>query len=298
MNYWIFVATYWPLPDGRSLDSREIIRTRAADKFWGLGEKTPNRKWLSKGDKIVWYAGGGDNQVFMGTATLFSASYELTSEQQEGVSHGREEFRSKFGVGLEDIELWPEPKPAKSLVPHLSFIQNKEFWGTYFQGGIRAITEEDFHRIVEGVSVDLGTEIGRQRDLESPSEFAMEQHLEEFIAANWNRIGFGAPLRLYQAEGQTGRQFPAGRWSIDFLAVDANNGDFIVIELKRGRSSDAVAGQVLAYMSWVRENICTEGQKVRGMVIAKEVDDRLRYALMGQPVSIKTYEVNFQLRDS
>ena len=57
MNYWIFVATYWELSDGSWLDSRDIVRTRAEQRFWGLGEKTPNRKSVSRGDKLVFYAG-------------------------------------------------------------------------------------------------------------------------------------------------------------------------------------------------------------------------------------------------
>ena len=51
----------------------------------------------------------------------------------------------------------------------------------------------------------------------------------------------------------------------------------------------------LLYMSWVRENVA-DGQQVRGIVIAKEIDEALRFALKGQPVDIKTYEVSFRLK--
>lgn len=302
MNHWIFVANYWKLSDGSWIDSREIIRTRAGDRFWGLGERTPNRKAVAKDDRVVFYAGGGESQVFMATAILASPSYELTPEQNERVSHNREEFRTQYGVDLEDVELWSVPKPARDLVPHLSFIQNKEFWGTYLQGGIRSISPADYLVITEGVAIDLAQQIARQPDLESSAEFALEQHLEEFIEVNWASIDFGAPLALYEAEGQTGRQFPAGppgsNWSIDFLAVDKKTGDFVVIELKKGRSSDSVTGQVLRYMAWVKENLADEEQAVRGLVIAKEVDDALRYALREQPVDLKSYAVNFRLRDA
>ena len=301
MNYWIFIANYVKLQDGRWMDPRDITRTRAGDKFWGLGERTPNRKALAKGDKIVWYAGGGDSQVFMGTATLATASYELTPNDQDRVSHGRQDyFRPPYGVDLDEVEIWTVPKPAKALVPHLSFIQNKEFWGTYLQGGIRSISPADYVVITEGAAADLVEQIARQADLESSAQFALEQHLEEFMDVNWANIDFGVPLVLYEAEGQRGRQFPAGppgsNWSIDFLAVDKNTREFVVIELKRGKSSDSVAGQILRYMAWARETLAAAGQGVRGIVIAKEVDDALRYALRGQPVDIKTYEVDFRLK--
>ena len=51
---------------------------------------------------------------------------------------------SKPDIVLGDDELID----AKKLVPDLSFIKNKEFWGTYFQGSIKTIPEEDF-RLIE-----------------------------------------------------------------------------------------------------------------------------------------------------
>lgn len=300
MNYWIFVAAYWQLSDGSWLDSRDIVRTRAEQRFWGLGEKTPNRKSVSRGDKLVFYAGGGESQVLMGTATLASDPYVPSAERLAQVPLGEPDKNPDYGVDLDDVELWAVPKPMRQLVPYLSFIENKQFWGTYLQGGIRSVTAEDYAVITEGATTDLVKMISQQSDLESAADFALEQHLEEFIEANWSAI-FGGSLVLYQVEGQTGRQYPAGppgtNWSIDFLAVDRDSSDIVVIELKRGKSSDSVVGQLLRYIAWVKENVASGEQAVRGMVIAKEVDDALSYAVRDQPISVKTYEVNFRLKD-
>ncbi len=300
MNYWIFVATYWELSDGSWLDSRDIVRTRAEQRFWGLGEKTPNRKSVSRGDKLVFYAGGGESQVLLGTATLASDPYVPSAERLTQVPLGEPDKNPDYGVDLDDIELWAAPKPIRELVPHLSFIENKQFWGTYLQGGVRSVTADDYAIITKGATTDLIRTISQQSELESPAEFALEQHLEEFIEANWLAI-FGGSLVLYQVEGQTGRQYQAGppgtNWSIDFLAVDRDSSDLVVIELKRGKSSDSVVGQLLRYMAWVKENVASGEQAVRGMVIAKEVDDALSYAVKDQPISVKTYEVNFRLKD-
>jgi hypothetical protein len=66
--------------------------------------------------------------------------------------------------------------------------------------------------------------------------------------------------------------------------------------LKRGRSSDSAVGQVLRYIGWVDENLARPGQKTRGIIIAKEVDDALRYAVKGlMNVSVLTYKVDFKL---
>jgi restriction system protein len=128
------------------------------------------------------------------------------------------------------------------------------------------------------------------------NQFALEAHLEEFIDKNWDHIQFGLHLERYKTDDQDGRQFPAGPWSIDFLCVDMGNGDFVVVELKRGQTSDASVGQVLRYMGWVRENLTKPGQKVRGIIIAKEVDEAMRYAISGlKDVSVLIYRVDFHL---
>ncbi len=69
-----------------------------------------------------------------------------------------------------------------------------------------------------------------------------------------------------------------------------------MIELKRGKSSDSTVGQILRYMGWVRENLAKPSQRVRGIIIAREVDDALRYAVKYlQDVSVLTYKVDFKL---
>jgi RecB family endonuclease NucS len=71
---------------------------------------------------------------------------------------------------------------------------------------------------------------------------------------------------------------------------------FVVIELKRGRSSDSAVGQVLRYIGWVNENLAKPGQRTRGIIIAKEVDDALRYAVKElENVRVLTYKVDFKL---
>ena len=75
MNYWIFVANYWKLSDGQWVDSREIIRTRAGDKFWGLGERTPNRKALAKGAKNAKQGEEGERKEDQ--ISVWLASYPL-----------------------------------------------------------------------------------------------------------------------------------------------------------------------------------------------------------------------------
>ena len=78
--------------------------------------------------------------------------------------------------------------------------------------------------------------------------------------------------------------------------MDQDSSDLVVIELRRGRTIDSSVGQILRYMSWAEENIAEAAQGVRGIMIAREVDDALEYAVKNQSIiEVNTYEVDFRL---
>ena len=52
-----------------------------------------------------------------------------------------------------------------------------------------------------------------------------------------------------------------------------------VVELKKGRASDAVVGQLLRYMGYVKDELLEEDQMVKGIIIALTDDQRLKRAL-------------------
>lgn len=293
MNHWIFTVTSHK-SDGRTFSPEEILKQRVEDQFWGLGENTPNRKRLEEGDQVVFYVGNPVKR-FAASVRLASSAFKLSPQEQDKIAHSTEFYRAPYGVRLQQVSVWDKTRAVEDLLGSLSFIENKEFWGTYFQGGVRQINESDFRTILQGEPTITQTKIPAA-DIESESEFALETHLEEFLDQNWQNIDFGAKLEKYTAEEQSGRQFPAGPWSIDFLCIDKGTGDFVVVELKRGRTSDSAVGQVLRYMTYVKKNLAKPGQSVRGIIIAKEVDEALRYAIESAPnVSVLTYRVDFRL---
>ena len=121
--------------------------------------------------------------------------------------------------------------------------------------------------------------------------------LEEFIDRNWSNIDWGSALELYKTPKHGGRRFPAGTWIIDFLAHDVDTNDLVVIQLRRGETSDSTVGQLLRYVSWVREKVAAENQHVRGIIITKKSDAALEYAIRNLAfIEVKTYEVEFQLK--
>lgn len=83
---------------------------------------------------------------------------------------------------------------------------------------------------------------------------------------------------------------------LDLLAQDSQ-GRFVVIELKVGKADDKVCGQVLRYMGRVKRNIA-QGQDVRGIIVANDFTDRVRFAAEATSnVILKKYEIHFTLRE-
>ena len=131
---------------------------------------------------------------------------------------------------------------------------------------------------------------------DSEASFALEMHLEDFMEANWPSIDFGRPLRIWtDDDDEWGRQYSTEVGVIDFLCEDKAANALVVVELKRGKSSDQVVGQILRYMGWVRETLA-DGRDVSGIIITHEYDDRVRYAVAELPkVDAWTYSVSFTL---
>jgi endonuclease len=126
-----------------------------------------------------------------------------------------------------------------------------------------------------------------------PSEFAYESDLRSFLVKNLTVIEPG--LQLYQEEGITGVEFPAGGRFIDILAVDSEQ-RLVVVELKVSRGYDRVVGQLLRYMAWIERNQAEPGQGVRGIIIAREISEDLRLACSYLPsVNLYEYELSVKL---
>lgn len=126
------------------------------------------------------------------------------------------------------------------------------------------------------------------------SEFAYEADLKNYLAKNLSVIEAG--LSLYEEEGITGIEFPVGGRSVDILAVDMNKG-LVVIELKVSRGYDRVVGQLMRYMAWIASNQAEAGQKVRGIIIAREIsEDLLLACTLVENVQLFEYQLSLAVK--
>ena len=128
---------------------------------------------------------------------------------------------------------------------------------------------------------------------------SLESMLEDFIANNLSSLE--PNLKLFKdSEGILGRQYNTEVGLIDLLCVDTNN-NLVVIELKRGRESDKVVGQISRYMGWVNAKLANGFSGVRGIVIVHKPtdkypkDEKLEYAVLANPkIQLKYYEIKLK----
>lgn len=121
----------------------------------------------------------------------------------------------------------------------------------------------------------------KTRKVERKGGQVLESEIESAITANPEILEEGLEL--------IGNQYSTSVGYIDILCRD-RKGDLVVIELKRGRGSYNVVGQIQKYMAWIIENIANDKQ-VRGIIVVKEYDRDLEYALKGSkfPITIKIF---------
>lgn len=134
--------------------------------------------------------------------------------------------------------------------------------------------------------------------VEDPTSFALEKHLEDFLVANWAQTELGRDYDIYTEDGEIiGQQYPSDTGPMDILAISKDKSQLLVVELKKGRASDAVVGQVLRYMGFVMAELAEPQQTVRGVIIALEDETRLRRALAAVPnVDFYRYQISFKLQ--
>ena len=141
------------------------------------------------------------------------------------------------------------------------------------------------------------TIVATSDEIEDPSAFALEKHLEDFLVKNWKHTDLGKKYDIYEEDGEmVGEQFDTDTGPIDILAVSKDKRTILVIELKRGQATDVVVGQIQRYMGYVKEELADKGQAVKGVIIGLEADNRLKRALAVCPdITFYRYQISFKL---
>ena len=115
---------------------------------------------------------------------------------------------------------------------------------------------------------------------------------------NWAGTELGKRYDILSEDGvMVGQQYQTDTGPIDILAVSKDGKELLVVELKRGRVSDVVVGQILRYMGYVTE--LDPSKTVRGVIIGTDDDQRFKRAIsMVNNLEFYRYELDFRLLKS
>jgi hypothetical protein len=119
------------------------------------------------------------------------------------------------------------------------------------------------------------------------------QHYQSLLHRNFSRLF--PKLKYFDEEEQIPKngQYDTQTVGImDILAID-EKGNFVVIEIKR-QATDKTIGQILRYMGWTQEELCKDGQKVTGLIVAERKDIQLEFALKVIP-SVKFMKLGLSI---
>ncbi len=114
--------------------SEEEINKQFSDKCWPIFHFTRNRKKVNAGDLVVVYHAGYKRQNFVGSFSLNSALVKKDDLD--------------YFLRIRNCYLWEKSIPIKQMVPELSFIKNKLYWGTSLQNGVITLPKKDYDKIL------------------------------------------------------------------------------------------------------------------------------------------------------
>jgi hypothetical protein len=169
----------------------------------------------------------------------------------------------------------------------------------YYYGNIRYKTPikfaldyyMDISDIDNGIKI---SEIALKRGFKLPvkdinkykSVLVDEKILEDFLESHIQELE--TDLKLI------GRQYSTISGPIDLLAKDKNN-NYVIIELKKGRTADKVVGQVLRYVGSLAKAL-TSIRKIRAIIVGKKVTKNLLLAIEGVKIDCRLYEFDYRVK--
>lgn len=261
-NYWIFSNKPERAYGNSDWDMSSILKTN----HYYLLEEENNRSHIKQGDFVYMRIYG---ECFLGNFTVGGNwAFDPKSEDKHNCKAGY------FPIG-DDLLIWKRPLPQNLILRDLSN-QN-------IRARISYITYEDTIKIetAQLIYEKLGFG-GADGEI-----FILEKGLEEAIKPNLENYGLKLAVEKIQQQFSMG----PGVGRSDLICSD-KDGNLIVIELKRGLSSDEAVGQILRYIGWIRENVASEDQNVHGWIITGDYDEQLRLAASAANVRLLRVRIN------
>lgn len=246
-NYWLFSNKPSGAYGGNIWDMENIFKT----KRYSIKESENNRRSIKPGDVVYMRIYG---HAFIGRF-IVGGEWERAPEKEQ-------QWKTPVGTfPMQDLKQWTRPVPQVLIMKDLSN-QN-------FRRRIVRLNEQD------GIMIETAQRVYTRLGFGDADDhiLILEKGLEEAIKPNLKKLG----LRLAKRNVQQQFNMGPGVGRSDLICLDEND-DFVVVELKRGMSSDETIGQIMRYIGWIRENLAAEGQNVHGCIVAGDYDESLRLA--------------------
>lgn len=121
-------------------------------------------------------------------------------------------------------------------------------------------------------------------DVAPRAPFELESDLHRFLAEHAAELPCFRGWTLVNPRAGAIGKYPAGDGIIDILLKHEHEERWLVVELKRDQSGDAVVGQVLRYMGWVAWTLAgNDLARVDGAIVCPGADDSMVYAALCVP---------------
>jgi restriction system protein len=162
-------------------------------------------------------------------------------------------------------------------------------WSDSKYGDTEVSFEDEIARLARGEFPNTITQVIFDEEI----RFEAEMELEDFLEKHWEKTSFAKDYEFIMRQMQLD---DAGR--LDILARNKNGTEYLIIELKLGRASDRVVGQLQTYMGYLQSSdFCSNGETVRGVIIGATEDPKIRHALkVTNNIEFFVYEMQFNLR--
>jgi restriction system protein len=264
-NWKSFNTKYIPIYLSKNIDKTKVAAGLSCGQLWTIC------KGIKIGDIIICPDGSGFYYVGEVTSDYYFVQGEI-------LPHRRNVKWSN--IKIERVNMSDELKKSTGSIGTVSDITKyANEIETYIQG----------KSILKIIATD--------ETIEDPTAFAMEKHLEEFLIENWSQTELGKNYDIFTEDGEIiGQQYDTEIGTIDILAISKDKKTLLVVELKKGRASDVVVGQIQRYMGFIKEELLEPHQDVKGIIIALDDDKRIKYALsVTNNIEFYRYKIDFKL---
>ena len=248
-QFWIFSNE----PLGHRGDDFWDMKAILSTKRYSFRKSERNLRHIQKGD-LVFIRIFGDSLI--GSFEIGGAWKQLQPKNQQNPVND-------FGTfPMIKLDIWNTKLQFYLIQPELS---NKDQ-----RSRIIRLREDDSIKIetVRNILHKLKLGVGDEETI-----ILLENGIEEAVKANLSLLN----LRL--ADDKISQQFimGIGVGRSDLICID-QNGDYVILEIKKDSASREAIGQVMTYVGWAQDNLALKGQKVHAAIVASYFDQEIRYA--------------------